>query len=300
MGIPYEHQAAILEPFEQGGEEASRGGTGLGLTIARRQIELMGGTLAFESEPEGGSRFFFTVPLEPAAGEVRPLSSDVGRTVVGLAEGYRVKALVADDVQENRDVLSMILSDVGVEVIAAESGGQAIEQVRSHRPDIVFMDIRMPGMDGLEAAGQILSEFGRGSVKSVAGSASALTHERERYLAAGFEAFIPKPFLAERIYNCLANLLEVEYEYADEEAKQAAPLDLSEIELPEDLLLRLRNAAELYSTTELKGYLDEVERLGESGRRLAGHLRSLLESYDMKGIEEVLAEIEDMKRKDTR
>ena len=293
VGIPPEDQATILEPFQQGKEGATKGGTGLGLTIARKQIELMGGELAFESEPGIGSRFFFTVPLAPAAKEIRPASSPVGRAVAHLAEGYRVKALVADDVRENREVLSKILSDIGADVIAAENGQQAVEQVRAHRPDIVFMDIRMPGMDGLEAARQILSEFGHETVKIVAISASALAHERERYLSAGFEAFIPKPFLAERIYDCLANLLDIEYEYADVGEKQTVPLDLSRIELPEDLVLHLKEAAELYSTTELKRCLNEVERLGEDGYRLAEYIRSLLQNYDMEAILNVLAEMKD-------
>ena len=292
VGISPEDQAIILEPFQQGGEGATQGGTGLGLTIARKQIELMGGELAFESEPGIGSRFFFTVPLEPAKREVPPPSSHGERSVAHLAEGYRVKALVADDVEENREVLSKILSDIGADVIAAEDGGQAVEQVRAHHPDIVFMDIRMPVMNGLEAAERILSEFGREAVKMVAVSASALTHERERYLMAGFEAFIPKPFLAERIYECLANLLDIEYEYADVGEKQTVSLDLSRIELPEDLVLHLKEAAELYSTTELKRCLNEVERLGEDGYRLAEYLRSLLQNYDMEAILNVLLEIQ--------
>ena len=139
-----------------------------------------------------------------------------------------MKALVADDVQENREVLSKFLSDIGVEVETCENGQQAVEMVRSHRPDIVFMDIRMPVMDGLEATKQILAELWERppgldnrvqehspTLKIVAISASALTHQQERYSEIGFDAFIAKPLLAERIYDCLASLLHVEYEYTD-------------------------------------------------------------------------------------
>jgi len=320
VGIPPQDREMIFEPFQQGQEGAAKGGTGLGLTIAKRQIELMGGKLDFESpfslslsppprpspstgrekgrvgvgcEGGVGTRFFFTLPFEPAK-EMPSLPAEAKRTVVHLAEGYQVKALVADDVQETRDVLSKFLSDIGVEVITAENGQQALEMVRSHQPDIVFMDIRMPVMDGIEATQRILTEFGRDKLKIVAVSASALAHEQKRYLEIGFDAFIAKPFLTERIYDCLAYLLHVEYEYEDAGARYALPLDFSKINLPYELLRRLKAAAEIYSTTELKSCLNEVSQLGEDGNRLAEHLHRYLNNYDMEAILKVLSEIKSL------
>ena len=292
VGISPEDQTTIFDPFQQGEEGTTKGGTGLGLTIAKKQIEMMGGQLDFESEPGVGSRFFFTAPFEAATGEISLPSVDVTKQIAHLAEGYSVKALVADDVQENRDVLSNILSDIGGQVITAENGKEAVERVGSYQPDIVFMDIRMPVMDGLEAARQILAEFGRGTLKLVAISASALTHEQEKYLAIGFDAFIAKPFLAEKIYDCLANLLSIEYEYeASQSTDSKSPMDVAKITLPDNLLLRLKEAAENYRTTELKRYLNEVEQLGEDGLRLAEYLQPLLQNYDMETILNVLSKI---------
>jgi signal transduction histidine kinase len=141
VGIPPQDREIIFEPFQQGQEGAAKGGTGLGLTIAKRQIELMGGKLDFESpfsllpspspspqpspvKGEGrgegsecgvGTRFFFTLPFEPAK-EMSSLPAEAKRTVVHLAEGYQVKALVADDVPETRDVLSKFLSDISLRI----------------------------------------------------------------------------------------------------------------------------------------------------------------------------------------
>jgi len=291
VGIPPEDQASIFEPFQQSEEGVTKGGTGLGLTIAKEQVELMGGELVCSSEVGVGSRFFFTLPFSPAKSAI-PLPSTSGEgKVAHLAEGYQVRALVADDVQENRDVLSKLLSDIGVEVETCENGQQAVSMVRSHRPDIVFMDIRMPVMDGLEATKQIFSEFSREALKIVAISASALTHQQDKYSEIGFDAFIAKPLLAERIYDCLASLLLVKYEYeGDESAEHSLELDAANINIPEQLLSHLLESAEHYNITELQQCLNELDQLSEIGHRLAEHLHHLLQNGDIEGILTFLSE----------
>ena len=243
-----------------------------------------------------GSRFFFTVPLKPATKEIIPADTQSTQSVVRLAEGYHVKALVVDDVSENLEILRNFLADIGVEVRMAENGQQAIEKVRQSLPDIVFMDIRMPIMDGLEAAQQIWEEFGREALKIVAVSASTLVHEQEKYLSFGFDDFLPKPFQVERIYECLARLLQIEYDYADEEAIHTRELELSEITLPHELLMHLREAAEIYSFTKLNRRLDEVAQLGKDEHQLAEHLRRFVNNYDMDTILNILFVL-DSKRK---
>ncbi len=165
VGIPQEMQAWVFESFAQDEGDARRGGTGLGLTIAKKMVELMGGEIGFESKPGRGSRFFFTVPLPPAAGEVETPSTPDTMNVSHLALGCHVNALVVDDVPANRDVLKTLLFDIGVETHVAENGRVALEQIRTHRFDIVFMDIRMPVMDGIEAIQQIDAEFGENRPK---------------------------------------------------------------------------------------------------------------------------------------
>ncbi|MFQ6042003.1 MAG: ATP-binding protein, partial [Candidatus Poribacteria bacterium] len=297
VGIPKEQQESIFEPFQQGEEGAAKSGTGLGLTIARKQVELMGGRLSCESTLGDGSRFFFTLPLEPAKSVIKEPSTGIDRKVLRIAEGYQVKALVADDNQENRDVLAHLLSDIGVEVMTAENGQQAVEITRSSQPDIVFMDIRMPIMDGVEATKEILAEFGGDSGEKssrpiiVAVSASTLKHEQEKYLSQGFDDFISKPFIARHIYDCLARLLQIEYEYSEVSATQDVTLEFSAIRLPEELLISLRKAAEINNKTELERRLNEVSQLSEDGRRLAEHLRRYLQEYNMRAILNVLSEV---------
>ncbi|MBI1923880.1 response regulator [Candidatus Poribacteria bacterium] len=272
VGIPPEEQAKIFEPFTQTEAGLKKGGTGLGLTISQRYIELMGGELDLESEPGVGSRFFFTIPLSPAtSGTVVELSQ--WSRVTRLATGYHVKALICDDTQINRDVLAKMLKELGVEVA-----------------------IRMPLMDGIEAAKRIFAAYGRERLKMVAVSASALQHEHQTYLDAGFDDFVSKPFRFERVCECLATLLGVEYESDEPEAQQTEAPNVS---LPEELLMQLKTAAEFHRVTKLESLLNEVDALGPAEHQLAERLREMIRNYDIDGVLNALSEIKTGERPPT-
>ncbi len=287
VGIAPEAREKIFEPFQQGPGAREQGGTGLGLAIARRQVELMGGQLDVRPAAGRGTCFFFSLQL-PAS--VQPGAASQTGEVIHLAAGQQVRALVVDDIAENREVLAMMLELVGCEVVLAEHGRQALDLLAESRQQIVFLDMRMPGLDGMNVARQIIAEFGPAAPKIVATSASALTHEREHYLQAGCDDFVAKPFRTERIYACLGQLLGVAFDHAPT-ATAAQTIDLRQLTLPEDLAARLAMAAELHSATVLKTCLAEMENLGSAGERVAGHLRTFLASYDMKTIQHLLAQI---------
>jgi CheY-like chemotaxis protein len=212
--------------------------------------------------------------------------------VTRLAQGYSIKALIVDDTRLNREVLSRLLVDLGAAVLEAENGAQGVEMVRAHQPDIVFMDIRMPVMGGIEAARQIFSEFGKGTFKIVAISASALQHETQIYLDAGFDDFIGKPFRVERICECLATQLGVAFETAEPATTMASEAVPAVVSLPKELVERMKEAAELYRVTELRKYLAQVEGLGPEGQRLAQQLRERIQNYAMDEILKILSEIQ--------
>jgi signal transduction histidine kinase/CheY-like chemotaxis protein/sensor domain CHASE-containing protein len=291
-GIPPELQDRIFEPFQQGPEAKGKGGTGLGLAIAMRQVKVMGGTLRVRSTPGQGSVFSLAIDLPPATAR-RVMPRDEFAAVERIAAGVKVRALVVDDIEENRNVLSLMLRLIGCEVKVAKNGEEALDLIRAEPPEIVFLDMRLPGMSGLETAVRIVRER-EATIKLVAMSASALEHERERYLKAGCDDFVAKPFRAERIYRCLGNLLDVRFVLKPKSNDQPEPelsIDLGQLALGEDLAQRLSTAAELHSATVLKSCLLEVEQLGPSGVRLAQHLRQFLASYDMKTIQRVVAQI---------
>jgi signal transduction histidine kinase/CheY-like chemotaxis protein len=293
-GIPENIQKAIFDPFYQGEKGIRKGGTGLGLRISKTYVELMGGELAVESQEGQGARFFFTVPLLPILKEAS-LQEDRKRKISHLAPGYRVKALVADNDPSNREVISDMLSEIGVEVLGAVNGQEAIEKIRKQIPDILFIDYLIPVLDGAETVQRIIQEFGQERIKMVMMTASAFSHEQDLFLRAGCHRVLIKPVRIEEIFDCLANLLKVEYEF--EEIKTEDPLEgkdhltaltLFNIRLPEDLLERLKEGAEFCKITQLKQSLAKVEALGPDGAQLAEYLREFINKYDMDGLLEVL------------
>ncbi len=182
---------------------------------------------------------------------------------------------------------------IGVEVQLADNGVQAVDMGRQARPDIVFMDIRMPEMDGEEAMRELTEDPGRDAVKVVAVSASTLEHERQHYLEAGFQEFIGKPVRVDQLYRCLAGLLGVEFEYAEAAAQPAgrAPVDLAGLALPAELHGRLRAAAEVANVTELRRVLVEVEELGQQEAQLAASLRERVSELDMDAVSKALGSV---------
>jgi CheY-like chemotaxis protein len=197
-----------------------------------------------------------------------------------------VRALVVDDGRENRDVLSTMLRMAGCETAVAEDCRQAIDLVCEFQPDIVFMDLRLPGLDGLETT-RLARERSIRPFRVVVTSASVLDGERERCLAAGCDEFIAKPVVADRIYACIARLLDVNFEAQPSPGTRspATAIDVSRIALPGELAARLNRAAELHSATGLRSCLSDMERLGPDARDLANHLRGLLANCDMEAIE---------------
>jgi len=283
IGITAEEQAEIFKPFQQGHSGASKGGTGLGLAISDRYIQLMGGRLQAESTPGHGARFFFTLvlPESPLDGRARLPDTDC---MLRLPPDRQVKALVVDDIKENRAVLAGMLTDIGCEVLLAESAAVAIDLAEQRKPDIIFMDIWMPEMNGIDATRRILRQFPKARI--VAHSASAFDHEQHRYLDAGFDDFFAKPFRYERVCECLSSVLEIDL---DPEPRPPAdsPAVPSAFILPVGLASRLRLAAEIHNVTELRACIDEVALL-ENGTSMAACLRAWAAGYEMEKIIDAL------------
>ncbi len=293
QGIPEENQKNIFQPFRQGEEGYRKGGTGLGLAISKKQLELMGANLQLDSKVGNGSRFHFTLQLPMATGEVHKRSERFGK-VVRLAKGHSVKALVVDDVKENRDVLRLLLSEIGVEVTCAENGVEALEQLDHNKPDIIFMDIWMPVMDGEEAIVEIQKKYGAECFKVVAITASVLGQLEGKYMKLWFHYYISKPYQDGQVYSSLKNLLGVDFEFEDVSAEGelvADEINFSNFSIPKDILFRIKKAAENYTITEFEKCLKQLEGCDESFAVLVKHLNNLLKKYDMESIQHILEEV---------
>lgn len=293
QGISEKHQKTIFQPFRQGEEGYKKGGTGLGLAISKKQLELMGASLELDSKVGEGSRFHFTLQLPAATGEVRKRSERFGH-VIRLAEGHDVEALVVDDVKENRDVLRLLLSGIGVEVTCAENGLEAVEKLSQSKPDIIFMDIWMPVMDGEEAIKEIQKKYGPDHFKIVAITASVLGQFEGKYEKLGFHDYISKPYQDGQVFNSLKNLLGVDFDFEDKvstEEDSADEIVFSDFSLPRDIFNRINKAAENYNITELEKSLEILAESDEGFVKLVKHLEELFKKYDMEGIQRILGEV---------
>lgn len=286
-GISEEAQVSIFEPFQQAEEGRIKGGTGLGLSITQRQIRLMGGDLSLRSTPGEGCCFTFELTLSPAESAVAaaPATSHCSMRLEG---SQRVRALVVDDVEGNRDVLRSMLERAGALVDTANNGEQALERIAGHQPDIVFMDVRMPVMDGMEALSCLRERWPDEHIICVAITASGLLRNRSYYMEAGFDDFISKPFLFETISACMSLHLGVDFEYQSvtETTPVAIPRELSldTIELPQAFRRRLLDAAGTNAFTEIETLIRELKQHDSIAQQLAVELEELLASYDMDGI----------------
>ena len=292
-GVSEADRERIFEAFTQSEVGVREGtGTGLGLSISRKLLALMEGELELVSTVGEGATFWFVIELPPAKGEVIVAGGEAGE-VRRLAEGQHASALIVDDVFENREVLSTLLDDVGVDIVVVDGGEAALESLKESVPDIVLMDIRMPGMDGPSTARRIWEIYGRDAMKVAAVSASTLDHERQEILAEGFHGFVSKPFRADEIYTLLEDLLGVVFEREQPIAGVTnQDIDLAGVVIPTDLLENMKRAAEIYSVSELDRYFDELDGLGDVEKRLAGHLRELRRGHNIDGILKLLGEVE--------
>ncbi|APW36582.1 hypothetical protein RD110_04650 [Rhodoferax koreense] len=207
IGIAPERLDGIFDPFAQADASMSRrfGGTGLGTTIARQLVELMGGRLSVQSALGVGSVFCVELPLA----EGRPVSAD---TDVLLYEFASLHILAADDVPQNLELLSLILAEAGHHVTTATDGETAVTAYLSGEFDLVLMDVQMPGTDGLEAARRIRAAEqagGRRHTPIIALTASVLIADRQAAVDAGMDGFATKPIDRAALMNEMARVLKL-------------------------------------------------------------------------------------------
>jgi signal transduction histidine kinase/DNA-binding NarL/FixJ family response regulator len=264
--------------------QATGEGTGLGLHISQQYVHLMGSEIHVESQLGVGSTFSFEIPValvtEKQIKPDRPF-----RQVTGLAPGqphYRI--LVADDSRDNRALLQQMLEKVGVEVQTAENGQTAVEIYRTWQPHLIWMDIRMPEINGYQATRLIRESEGPATI-IIAISASAFEDERARVLEAGCDDFLRKPFSEADIYELMAKYLNLQYIYADLEGPVAAesmkitPADL--VGLPTNWIGDLRQAATRGRTQEILALIDQLD---VEHHQLANTLRGMVDDFEFKRI----------------
>lgn len=156
-GIDPAEQEKLFQFFSQAESgRLSQSGTGLSLASGQEYIRMMGGEIRVSNQVGAGSRFSFEIVLKLAEGEVKCAPTGAARRVVGLKDGRKApRVLVAEDTEENRTLLVRQLGPLGMEIYSAADGQEAVDQFLRHQPDLIWMDIRMPVLDGIEATRRI-------------------------------------------------------------------------------------------------------------------------------------------------
>jgi signal transduction histidine kinase/DNA-binding LacI/PurR family transcriptional regulator/DNA-binding response OmpR family regulator len=283
-GIPADELARIFQPFEQGGERARReGGTGLGLAISRQLVRAMGGDIQVTSAIGQGSTFWFELAVPVLESLARTPSAT--QVVIGYT-GPRRSVLVVDDIATNRALLVELLTGLRFTVYQAANGQEGIELAQAHQPDLILMDRSMPVLDGLEATRRIRQLAALQQTPIVVVSASVTAADRAASLAAGANAFVPKPIRQAELLEQISHLLNMDWVEAElvvesEEAVAQAGLPLDEAQ-------RLYTLARQGAILEFRERLDALERRGPQYSSCVAELRQLARRYRLREIRALL------------
>jgi len=292
-GIDPAKQAKIFDHFVQERDVPERKGTGLGLSICKKYAEFMGGTIEVESEVGKGSLFRLRLPAEIA--ETVDVQTSIGDKprVVGLAPDQPAwRILVVEDNRNNRLLLRSFLHKAGFEIREAENGEEAIELFKQWQPHLIWMDMRMPVMDGYEATAKIRLLPGGDKVKIVAITASAFDEQRQDIHAAGCDEVVLKPFLDHEIFEAMTQQLDMKYLYKDmgEEALPEPAIKLTAdmlTELPPDLIQGLRDSILTLDSEAIFAVIERIEPLAPD---TAKGLRILMDHSQTGLIRDLLGE----------
>lgn len=200
IGIPASKHKSIFDRFIQATNETTRlyGGTGLGLSIVKGLLEILGGTIDLKSEPGKGSTFYFTIPYQ----DIPPTGIKAGNEPSTQAlKNFGGKILIVEDDPFNTKYLQEILSATGAEVLLADNGQKAIDMVNDSDINVVFMDIRLPDIDGYEATQSIKKR--NPDVKIIAQTAFATLADKQKALDAGCDGYLSKPILRSKLLETL-------------------------------------------------------------------------------------------------
>ncbi|MEW8351523.1 MAG: ATP-binding protein [Candidatus Thiodiazotropha taylori] len=222
IGIPEDDYGAIFIPFVQTGSSDHQGkGTGLGLAISKSLVELLGGHISVQSVVDKGSIFSFHIPVSLTQGNEAPKEFATSKpAVLCLAPDQpKWRILIADDNRENLQLLKKLLTHVGFDVKEAIDGQQAIDLYKQWKPHFIWMDMRMPRVDGYEAT-KIIRNLPNGkNIKIVAITASAFKEQKSKILDAGCDEVVRKPYRSHEIFDVMSDVLGASFVYDVSDAK---------------------------------------------------------------------------------
>jgi PAS domain S-box-containing protein len=208
IGIPEDKRAKIFEPFHRAGQEAGPiQGTGIGLAISKRLAELMRGRVGFSTESGRGSEFWVEVPVQSDTTE-QPVAVPSVATHSALTSGAKHKMVYVEDNPSNIAFMRELIDDLSsIELLTAPTAEIGLELIRAHRPDVVIMDINLPGMSGIDATKQLAEWPETRDIPVIALTAAALAKDTARGRDSGFYRYLTKPVKVDELTSVLEELL---------------------------------------------------------------------------------------------
>jgi len=308
VGIPASQLEKIFNEFEQNEGQDTRkfGGTGLGLSISKRLTNMLNGTISVESKEGNGSTFIvklFNLDISSILEEKileEKLSKDFSRICFDKA-----KVLIVDDILDNRELIINNFKETNIEIVSAVNGLDAIEVFKSEKPDLVLMDIRMPVMDGYEAALEIKKIS---DTPIVALTASVMLDSFETSRRENFDGFLRKPVLRNDLFSELSNFLSyklldetIEESVEEEELSEKARFNLSNILqiLSTDIKKEQVRALESNSMTDIKLFTSSVKNLALEFDvtildMYASKMYEAIDAFDIQVIEHLLNDFDEI------
>ncbi len=222
IGIPEDKQRIIFQPFEQADAtiHETYGGTGLGLTITRRIVEMMGGTISVRSTPGMGTAFTVTLPLveEDAMAGMEVAAGPLETQAEYQSFPSETRVLLMEDSEINQLIMERFFSHVGINLHIAGNGEDGLRLARAVHPDIIILDMHMPRMSGREVIVQIRKDPDLKHIPVIAISADAFREQQNEAKAAGVNEYLIKPIEFDRLYNVIDQYIR--------QARQQAPFPL--------------------------------------------------------------------------
>ncbi|MCL5260344.1 MAG: response regulator [Gammaproteobacteria bacterium] len=295
IGIPENEYETIFNAFEQvQTRNTMERGSGLGLTISKRYARLLGGDITFTSMVGKGSTFVFTFKAELATeASIQTQNVVPQKRVLGIATEISTPTiLVVDDNEPNRKVLQILLQRVGFKTIEASNGQEAIELFKQKQPDLILMDLRMPGLDGIETTKLLRRLPGGSSVRILMVTASALEDAKKKVLQAGVDGFIRKPYKESELFEQIRQHLNVKYSYAATSESLDGKVSLEDVsdellhKIPSSLVNALLDAAEDGNISMLLSLI--TQELSKIDSRLSNIFGYLAKQYDYQKIIKLL------------
>ena len=290
IGIESSKLAEIFLPFHQVGDRSRAvEGTGLGLAISQKLVQMMGSEIKVRSTLGKGSVFWFDLDLPEISGWHEPNSSGDHR-IVGF-KGHKRKVLIVDDYAVNRSFLQDLLEPLGFEILEAVDGQDCLNKAAVFEPDLILMDLVMPGLDGLEATRRLRQLPQLKNMVAIALSANVFESTKQESLAAGCQDFLPKPVQAKQLLESLTVHLGVEWIYEDHESHIGVEPNRDRASVVPPPPSEIATLFKLVKMGDIVGILDQAEKLEKLDNKLkpfATQVRQLTKGFKLKQLQGII------------